>query len=438
VVPKVSLSTVNYFLVGTLPGGSVVGGVSVTQDMRDTLNINMVATGFDGMVIRVASGYEVRDTSGVLYNFNTDIPNDRVVSLRASKDRPRFAAYIHRQGQPLNFPTEYMPNYNALWSVTDTSAFARDPAVKAFTIELSPAFSISRDTLIAEWSYGASVFRDTLLFRVLPGYPAEIRVVFPDTVTAGEAEPFRIVLIDANGDTVTDPSLYPTYLRLYASDTSIGIDGGGGWVSGFDSLMYYDIPVNFASGVSVDSLIAFAAGSSWVKFELILPGGVDTFSYADTFAVKAGPPSQVRIVRVPDNVEISFDTLNTVLGGGAVSRQYQAVVLDAYGNLITDPSILVSLDWDVSGTLDSLRVTPASLRGERLTYNAAGALSSGQGLVVCRVSPSVADSFLLSVFAPVRVLSVTTKEWIADTSGGSAVSVDEVHQSFGDDERREA
>ena len=42
-----------YFLIGTLPAGSDAGGILTSTAMSDTLTVNMVATGFDGMVIRV-------------------------------------------------------------------------------------------------------------------------------------------------------------------------------------------------------------------------------------------------------------------------------------------------------------------------------------------------------------------------------------------------
>jgi hypothetical protein len=169
IVRKLLHVTRTYLLIGTLPSGSMAGGISMTEDRHDTLTINMIDTGYDGLVIRVASGFTVSDTSGTLYNFNTDIPSNRVIRLRANRDTASFAAYTHKEGESPVFPgSGYNQNFSAVWHFTDTSAFAlwHWKTRVGFEVPVSPSYPVFTDMLIAEWWYGSQTYRDTVRFRV--------------------------------------------------------------------------------------------------------------------------------------------------------------------------------------------------------------------------------------------------------------------------------
>lgn len=434
IVTRRQNANAGYSLIAAIPSGTVIEGVTLSAAIGDTVSINMTSMGYDSMIVRIVQGYSVHDTDGNQFSYSADLPSSRVAKCRANAPEdslPHFMAWVHNRGDVVTqFPSAaWVPVDNAVWQYTNKDPFAPADSGHAAGVPvpvkvIRPRYPVSRDTLLVSWAYGGRTYRDTVQFRVLPGYAASVEATPVTSLTAGDAIAFKIVLLDANNDTVKDPSLFPASLSIKASRSSIAFKGDTLWQNGFN--LSTEIPLKFINGVSTDSLLALRSGTDSILISLSIPGlGAQTITRV--FTVVPGSPAGIQLVRFNgnDTLDCATDKLVTLPGAGERAEEfYVALVRDAYKNLIQRGDILSATAWSILGDIsaDTRNFKPTL---NTLTYNARGIDSSVEGSIVAKVQ-GLSDTLHLSIIAPVRVVRISTHEWIAGRESGKGLSADEV------------
>ncbi|MBL8028993.1 MAG: hypothetical protein JNL74_21400 [Fibrobacteres bacterium] len=429
IITKVQNGQQEYTMTATIPSGSsVVGtGGTLSTSLRDTLRVNLSASGFDNMRA-VITGGQTFTSCGNTYQEYVAPATSEVVCVRAGDAQsdslfPSFTAYIHKIGQAGILPSGWeQASQGIKWYYTNYAPFAvtadTAPLYNVATRRIKPRYHIAGliDTMIAEWYYNNTYYRDTVRFRTLPPYPANCVIDMPNTLTAGESAAVVISFIDHNNQPVTDPSVLPSNVSLLASNTSLQFRGSSGWISGLDSVFAQTEGISFTSGVSTNYIRSTKTSDSLVFTISIARRPGDTVVVTKTIKVVPAAAHSLQIKYRTPAVDCVADTMEVSALSGRLFpyRLYVAYLLDVYGNRIQGSSVN-SLVWKATGTLDT-SVGVFSPSFDQLEYNAKGLKQTASGNIVCRYNSSIADSFPLNVYASVNVTSLSTHEWYADVN----------------------
>jgi hypothetical protein len=98
---------------------------------------------------------------------------------------------------------------------------------------------------------------------------------------------------------------------------------------------------------------------------------------------------------------------------------YRIELYDAFGNLITSPSVYAQTQWNASGILNNNNFSYFDSK-QRALYDASGS-DGGTGTIVISYtqdSVDVSDSVQIVIIPLISVVSIATHEWVADTADG--------------------
>ncbi|MBL8028148.1 MAG: hypothetical protein JNL74_17125, partial [Fibrobacteres bacterium] len=436
IISKLQNGQQEYTMTATIPSGSsVIGtGGTISIAIRDTLRVNLSASGFDAMRV-VVSGGQSFTSEGTTYPEYVSPPTSSIISIRAGDAQsdslfPSFTAYIHKIGQAGQLPLGWeQASQGIKWYYKNNAPFAGSVDTVLYNVSsrrIKPTHHIVGliDTMIAEWVYNSVHYRDSIRFRTLPPYPVDYTITMPSTITAGDSALLTISFVDHNGQPVTDPSVLPSSVSLLSNSTDVQFRGNGNWISGLDSVFTHVEGISFLSGVSRCYVLSTKADSVTFTMQFARRPG-DTVTVIKTIRILPAAAHALKIKYRTPLVDCAADTMDvTAISGRFVPyRVYTALLLDSYGNLLSNSAN--AFFWSATGTIDTGVGVFTSMLNQ-LEYNARGIKSLLFGNIICRYSSTIADSFPLSIFASINVTALSTHEWIADVTNKDTIDADKL------------
>jgi hypothetical protein len=401
----------NFFLIASLDSKWEINGVKPAADRKDSITVILYNYSFDSLGIFAGSG-NISNTSGRVYLIDQTIPNTDTIRLTALRDTITLKSKIHPDIDT-SWASGAWQAASASWVLSDFSWVDNSSFPENQTVTIAPTSAVTLDTLKAIYVAGVG---DTLSSRVyitvaLPWIHTFLIVPQAGPVKAGEEYTFKIIALDAKGDTVTDPGRLPDSLLI---GTINPIDYLGVDTVRVDST--YPVSNPFISGISDNTVITYVAGTNEIIIEIPYQTSENSWDiFTDTVRIVTTPgdPDSLVIMHDSDSSLALIDTLWTY--GPRSSSIYLIALYDIYGNLITNDSIYMQTDWGVQGNIadNGFSFFDSKRRG---VYDAAGS-DGGIGAIVISYnqdSISVSDSVKIVIIPFITVQTISTHEWVAD------------------------
>jgi len=389
---------------------TTIAGVSFAQALTDTVLISIFNFEYTGLRIR-ANGSATNTQGGTYSALWDEIPAGDTLLLVALEDTTILSAQLFRNDN------NTWGNQPVSWTLSDFSwlTVTSFPALDSIVTLIPTSNAAGIVTLIATSGTNA----DTVYLKIEPARIDSFGVSPPPYLPqAGDTNSLTITALDGLGNTVTDPSRQPTEVcfDLVGDTITIIIDSQEVVITN-----RYCFPSPFENGVLNAEIIGTIAGDVKIQIEITYPGGEKFITDWD-FTVIPGDPALVRMVYAFDSALVSSDTLSS--HGALVQTQatYLALLYDAYGNLITNPVVTGPVVWSFSaGNLDTSRLSSS---GNSATFNALDLPGASSGTITASIPgiPGVVGQFQLVVIPLVGIASISTHEWVADTSTMAGVA----------------
>ncbi|MBL8024924.1 MAG: hypothetical protein JNL74_00855, partial [Fibrobacteres bacterium] len=370
---------------------------------------------FDNLQITAgaSSPAVIQDTNSAVIFPGANIPISKVIVFTSISDTILLTAKARdiASSETRDIAVTWRLSNN---NVVENGAFPLQPSIR-----LSAIRSVKEDTLIATYGSGITYMTDTIRFRVLPAYANEVVLYKGDTsLTAGDTFRFSLHLIDARGDSVTDPSRLPDSISVYASKNEINLSNGN-----ILTLANLKVPYK-GSLISMPGFVPIkSSGSNKIVVSLYYHKNVlDGRSWGDTIELKvnaASPKSMVvhrgGTTNIPTVDKIT--TFGTDIASGQVV--YDVKLYDKFNNML-DSTRSEYGEPGVSRQISGTAIDTAgfmTLRNHHI-YSRTGNETGGYSRVTFLFTPLIGQQASIScsiqVVQVVGMKDATTHEWVAD------------------------
>jgi hypothetical protein len=398
--------SMSFILKSILSAQEIQGIYASAQEKTVTIKLANYSYDAVGIFADSSNNYEIVskmtgifNTSGKQYQRDELILSTDTIRLVAIDDEIVLKARLHRDD------VDFWEEGNVSWDLSDYTWLDESGFPDNVTITLRPKRSATGVvTLTATYTGGISAI---IYLVVEPAYIHSFEVIKPGEKSAGEVAPVYWRAVDAEGNTVTDPSRQPDSVKIFADKPVKLVLGPGDTI---EITGEYVLRNPFVSGEMTNDFYSTVAGTI----------GVNMIAYyGDQYHVEQvdlvftpGAPSIVQIVHKSDGSDALVDTLSPFGTTAETQESYIALLYDRFGNLITDPSITGNIKWSSShGNL-----TPV---GNEATYDARGSGGNYHDTVRAVYTEDIAiqDNFVVFVIPIVGVVEVSTHEYLGDTLG---------------------
>ncbi|OGJ84179.1 MAG: hypothetical protein A2268_10500 [Candidatus Raymondbacteria bacterium RifOxyA12_full_50_37] len=409
-------ATRSYHLIANIVAGTPVKGVTLSKTIADTIAIDLANYSFVELGIFAASN-NIISTTGVAYPVGARIPQTTVLTMTSFEDTIRVETKKRRNDLPASDANAWLTQ-SVSWrlSVPGVVSSALFPATVASRATLAAIGAVTLDTLVGTSTGDGLSAR--ILFTIEEAWIDSFIIIYnPAAVIAGSGFPFTIIALDKNGDTITDPSRLPTGFNLSSLnlivhynnlDTTV-LHGGTTFISD-----------PFTNGVSNNTVVTYSAGANQVIIEIPYPynGGIAIFIDTFNITTRPGEPDSLVVINYGDSTPVTIDTLSSFNDDNS-TRTFIVRLFDEWGNLITDKTVYAGVDWSTQG--DGISFDKIQAAADLMQYNASddtgmGGMGTINAFYVQNDGDSLKYSFTIVVIPLVRILDISTHEWVGDTT----------------------
>jgi hypothetical protein len=266
-----------------------------------------------------------------------------------------------------------------------------------------------------------NTFTDYLVIKAVyvdQQYVADYRMDPISPVPAGTALSVTWKAVDQASQIVTNPALQPDSVCVYADLPVRVVRGPGDTLTLSGGADKYCGGL-FTGGVLTTQFYSTVAESLTLTF-VIYDGNATPVVKTVEIGFTPGAPDHVRLVYQGTTGDAGQDTLSSFGADYATQRSYSALLYDRFNNPITAQSLLNNIAWQANQQPGNL-----TQAGTEATYNARGTSGNYWDTVVVSYMQGTQvlfrDAAFILVLPIVRVLTVSTHEWIPEAAGPTAL-----------------